>query len=131
MSVTMSATIQVSLGHHRATNAGYSDELPGQGVCGLIPSEATCWCVNRGGLPVLCRGGLCAHTQAMGGESTVGGGSSDRTYVGTGVLRREDVRLLTGRGRFVGGVRLPGMLHAVVVRSPIAHGRLVRCDVDA
>ena len=39
--------------------------------------------------------------------------------------------MLVGRGRFVGGVRLPGMAYAVVVRSPIAHGRLVRCEVEA
>ncbi len=39
--------------------------------------------------------------------------------------------MLAGRGRFVGRVRLPGMVHAVVVRSPIAHGRLVRCELAA
>jgi carbon-monoxide dehydrogenase large subunit len=58
-------------------------------------------------------------------------GLPERAYVGMSALRREDTRLLAGRGRFVGGVRLPGMLHAVVVRSPIAHGRLVACDVTA
>jgi carbon-monoxide dehydrogenase large subunit len=36
--------------------------------------------------------------------------------------------LVTGRGRFVEDVRLPGMLHAVVVRSPHAHARLVSID---
>jgi aerobic carbon-monoxide dehydrogenase large subunit len=53
------------------------------------------------------------------------------TYVGSSVPRREDGRLLTGRGRYAGSVRLPGMVHAVVVRSPVAHGRLVRCDPAA
>jgi carbon-monoxide dehydrogenase large subunit len=52
-------------------------------------------------------------------------------YVGARVPRREDRRLLTGRGRFTGGRRLPGMAYAVVVRSPVAHGRLVRCGADA
>ncbi|WP_229802889.1 xanthine dehydrogenase family protein molybdopterin-binding subunit [Planobispora rosea] len=47
------------------------------------------------------------------------------------VPRREDARLVRGRARFAGDVRLPGMVHAVVVRSPIAHGRLVRCDTKA
>jgi aerobic carbon-monoxide dehydrogenase large subunit len=61
----------------------------------------------------------------------MGRGGSEQVYVGARVLRREDSRLLAGRGRFVGGVRLPGMAHAVVVRSPIAHGRLVRCEVQA
>lgn len=61
----------------------------------------------------------------------MGGSGSEQVYVGTRVLRREDSRLLAGRARFVGGVRLPGMVHAVVIRSPIAHGRLVRCEVEA
>jgi aerobic carbon-monoxide dehydrogenase large subunit len=61
----------------------------------------------------------------------MGEGSSGRTYIGARAPRREDIRLLGGRGRFVNNVRLPGMVHAVVVRSPIAHGRLVRCEVGA
>jgi len=52
-------------------------------------------------------------------------------YVGARAPRREDARLLTGRGRFVGRVRLPGMVHAFVIRSPIAHGRLLGCDIGA
>ncbi|MFI6604119.1 xanthine dehydrogenase family protein molybdopterin-binding subunit [Nonomuraea sp. NPDC050536] len=47
------------------------------------------------------------------------------------MARREDPRLLSGRGRFVAGIRLPGMAHAHVVRSPIAHGRLVSCEAKA
>ncbi|MEU6998897.1 xanthine dehydrogenase family protein molybdopterin-binding subunit [Nonomuraea sp. NPDC046570] len=57
--------------------------------------------------------------------------SQDRTQVGARAPRREDARLLTGRGRYVGGVRRPGTAHAVVVRSPVAHGRLTGCDVKA
>jgi aerobic carbon-monoxide dehydrogenase large subunit len=52
-------------------------------------------------------------------------------YVGSSVPRREDGRLLIGQGRYTDSVRLPGMVHAVVVRSPVAHGRLVRCDPAA
>ncbi len=44
------------------------------------------------------------------------------------LLRREDQRLLTGRGRFVDDVRLPGMLHLCVVRSPHAHARILGID---
>src|SRR5256885_10339648 len=58
-------------------------------------------------------------------------GSPGHAYVGMRALRREDARLLAGRGRFVGSVRLPGMLHAVLVRSQIAHGRPVGCDVGS
>jgi carbon-monoxide dehydrogenase large subunit len=49
--------------------------------------------------------------------------------IGLSVKRREDRRLLTGRGRFVDDLRLPRLLHAAIVRSPHAHARVV--DVDA
>jgi carbon-monoxide dehydrogenase large subunit len=49
-------------------------------------------------------------------------------WTGKAVGRIEDRRLLTGRGRFVEDLRLPGMAHAVAVRSPVACGRLA--DVD-
>ncbi|WP_236050595.1 hypothetical protein [Nonomuraea cypriaca] len=52
-------------------------------------------------------------------------------YVGARTPRREDIRLLTGRGRYVGNVRLPGTVHAYVVRSPTAHGRLLGCGAKA
>ncbi|GGO62009.1 xanthine dehydrogenase family protein molybdopterin-binding subunit [Nonomuraea cavernae] len=55
----------------------------------------------------------------------------DGRQIGARKPRREDARLLTGRAGYVGNVRLPGMAHAVVVRSPIAHGRLVGCDAKA
>ncbi len=45
--------------------------------------------------------------------------------------RREDPRLLTGRGSFVADVRLPGMLEAAFVRSPLAHARIRGVDVTA
>ncbi|GAA5077755.1 molybdopterin-dependent oxidoreductase [Thermocatellispora tengchongensis] len=51
--------------------------------------------------------------------------------MGERARRREDARLLTGKGRFVANTRLPATAHAVVVRSPIAHGRLVRCETGA
>jgi aerobic carbon-monoxide dehydrogenase large subunit len=48
---------------------------------------------------------------------------------GAPVRRREDPRLLTGRGRYVSDVALPGLLHVAFVRSPHAHARLL--DIDA
>jgi carbon-monoxide dehydrogenase large subunit len=51
-------------------------------------------------------------------------------YVGRPVLRREDAPLLTGRGRFVETMTLPGMLHAVFVRSPVASARIRGVDVS-
>ena len=46
-------------------------------------------------------------------------------YVGAIVRRREDRRLLTGRGVFVDDLRVAGCLHAAIVRSPHAHARIV------
>jgi len=51
--------------------------------------------------------------------------------LGTSVPRKEDARLLTGRGRYVSDLRLPGMLHVAFVRSPLAHGRIRGVDADA
>lgn len=51
--------------------------------------------------------------------------------VGTRVLRKEDPRLLTGRGRFGADVQRPRTLHVRVVRSPVAAGRLVSIDTTA
>jgi carbon-monoxide dehydrogenase large subunit len=48
--------------------------------------------------------------------------------VGAPVRRREDARLLTGRGRYVGDVELPRLLHVAFVRSAHAHARLLRID---
>jgi carbon-monoxide dehydrogenase large subunit len=51
-------------------------------------------------------------------------------YIGQRVHRKEDPRLLTGRGQFVDDISLPGMLHCAFVRSPIARGRIVSIDSD-
>jgi carbon-monoxide dehydrogenase large subunit len=48
--------------------------------------------------------------------------------VGARVKRVEDPRLITGHGRYVDDVRLPGTLHAAFIRSPHAHARLVKVD---
>src|SRR5438477_4042343 len=50
---------------------------------------------------------------------------------GRSVLRKEDHRLLTGRGRYAADFRLPGMLHGAVLRSPHAHARLGAITVKA
>src|SRR6267143_2276256 len=50
---------------------------------------------------------------------------------GASVRRREDARLVTGRGRYVADVTLPGLLHVAVHRSPHAHARIVRIDAEA
>ena len=50
---------------------------------------------------------------------------------GARVRRREDARLVTGRGRYVADVALPGLLHVAVHRSPYAHARLLAVHADA
>ncbi len=50
-------------------------------------------------------------------------------YVGRSLLRREDRRLLTGQGQFVADLVVPRMLHAVVVRSQVAHARIRAVDL--
>ena len=47
-----------------------------------------------------------------------------QSYIGSPILRREDVRFLTGRGQYLDDIRLPGMLHAAILRSPHAHARV-------
>ena len=53
------------------------------------------------------------------------------TYVGQPVERVEDQRLLTGRGTFVGDIAREGMLHAAILRSSTAHGRIRNIDMTA
>lgn len=51
--------------------------------------------------------------------------------LGARVLRREDARLLRGRGHYVSDMSAPGQLHAAFVRSTAAHARLKDVDVSA
>jgi carbon-monoxide dehydrogenase large subunit len=52
-------------------------------------------------------------------------------YIGSPVERIEDLRFLRGSGEFVGDLRREGMLHAVILRSLVAHGRVTRIDPAA
>ncbi|MBT2234494.1 carbon-monoxide dehydrogenase large subunit [Nonomuraea sp. NEAU-A123] len=47
------------------------------------------------------------------------------------MLRKEDPRFIRGRGRYVDDVQLPAMLHLAILRSPVAHARIVSIDVSA
>ena len=51
-------------------------------------------------------------------------------YVGRSLLRREDRRLLTGRGQFIADLELPRMLHAAFIRGPLAHARIRSVDLS-
>jgi carbon-monoxide dehydrogenase large subunit len=52
--------------------------------------------------------------------------------IGFGRMRRkEDPRFIRGQGQFVDDVKLPGMLHGAILRSPVAHARIVSIDASA
>jgi aerobic carbon-monoxide dehydrogenase large subunit len=47
------------------------------------------------------------------------------------VRRKEDARFLRGQGTFVDDIQRPGMLHGAILRSPLAHARIVSVDTAA
>jgi CO/xanthine dehydrogenase Mo-binding subunit len=52
-----------------------------------------------------------------------------RRYIGNSVPRKEDAVLLAGRATFTDDIRLPGMLHLAVLRSP--HARITAIETSA
>ncbi|WP_421928744.1 xanthine dehydrogenase family protein molybdopterin-binding subunit [Neoaquamicrobium sediminum] len=51
--------------------------------------------------------------------------------IGARVARKEDKRFITGSGRYVDDMVVPGMKHAAFVRSPHAHADIKKIDVKA
>src|SRR5216110_480317 len=51
--------------------------------------------------------------------------------IGASVVRKEDRRFITGKGRYVDDIKLQGMTHAHFVRSPHAHARVKSIDSSA
>ena len=49
---------------------------------------------------------------------------------GASVKRREDPRLITGKGVYTDDIRLPGMSYMAVLRSPYAHAKITRLDTS-
>ncbi len=54
-----------------------------------------------------------------------------RKFVGTRVPRKEDQRLVSGRGRYLGDIKVTGLLHAAALRSTHAHARINGIDASA
>src|ERR1700732_2060842 len=52
-------------------------------------------------------------------------------YVGQPLRRREDVKFVTGKGRYTDDIKAPGMLHMAVLQSPHAHAIIKRVDLSA
>ncbi len=63
----------------------------------------------------------------MTGEKT----ATANAWIGNAVERVEDERFLRGRGCYVADVHAEGLLHACILRSPVAHGRVVKIDTTA
>jgi aerobic carbon-monoxide dehydrogenase large subunit len=52
------------------------------------------------------------------------------TGIGHSIKRKEDARFIRGQGNYVDDISLPGMLHMAILRSPLAHARIVSIDVE-
>src|SRR4051812_7584718 len=58
--------------------------------------------------------------------------ATEERPIGFGRLRRkEDPRFIRGLGKYVDDIKLPGMLHGAVLRSPLAHARIKSIDASA
>ena len=51
--------------------------------------------------------------------------------IGASVVRKEDKRFITGKGRYTDDIRLHGMTYAQFIRSPHAHARIKSIDASA
>jgi len=79
--------------------------------------------------PIHSDGGSDPHA-APHAEKSKDSGILTGRYIGQRVRRKEDPRLLTGRGQYVDDVSLPGMLHVAFARSPIARGNIRSINTD-
>src|SRR5207247_2789427 len=50
--------------------------------------------------------------------------------IGHSVKRKEDDRFIRGKGTYVDDVKLPGMLHMAILRSPMAHAKINSIDTS-
>ena len=50
--------------------------------------------------------------------------------IGSAIPRTEDLRFVRGMGEFVADVSRVGQLHAFIMRSPVAHGRIRSWNID-
>jgi len=54
----------------------------------------------------------------------------EHRWLGKSVKRKEDERFVRGKGNYVDDVKLPGMLHMAILRSPFAHARIKSIDTS-
>ena len=72
----------------------------------------------------LVAGQIEDHPEAM--SSPYAGGE-----LGRGRRRKEDAKLVTGQTNWTDNIALPGLLHMAVLRSPMAHAKVLSVDVSA
>jgi aerobic carbon-monoxide dehydrogenase large subunit len=75
-------------------------------------------------------GGAGERVEKGDWEDAVAEHDAETGLIGARVRRKEDLRLLTGRTQFADDIRLPGMLEAAVLRSPVPHARITSIDVS-
>ena len=56
---------------------------------------------------------------------------SATSFIGQSIKRTEDRRLSTGKGKYTDDIKLVGMTHAHILRSPYAHAKIVSIDPGA
>src|SRR6266700_2509991 len=78
-----------------------------------------------------CKTRSVVSVRSLEERKTVTTATNSHTWIGKDIKRREDPDLLTGRAEYTSDVKLPGMLHAAVLRSPYAHARIVSIDTSA
>lgn len=71
-----------------------------------------------------------AAAAKMNGTETNRGVSSNGKYVGSSVKTRDTEKLITGEGKFIADMELPGMLHAAILQSPVAHAIIKGIDTS-
>src|SRR5258706_1820421 len=64
-------------------------------------------------------------------EEQKGGSMKNQPYIGRPLKRVEDPRLIKGIASYVDDIRLPGMLHAMFLRSPYAHAKINSINIEA
>jgi aerobic carbon-monoxide dehydrogenase large subunit len=55
---------------------------------------------------------------------------TQKNWVGKAVKRREDARIIRGKGRYLDDIQMEGMVHCKILRSPYAHARIKSVDVS-
>ncbi|MBV6658781.1 MAG: molybdopterin-dependent oxidoreductase, partial [Devosiaceae bacterium] len=133
--------LQASFRKHHALQCGFCTPGMLMAARGLLARDPN---PDEASIREALKGNLCRCTgyepivraiQAIGdgseGPSEPARQPSRPAQVGERVERVEDARFLTGRGRYLADIDLPGQLHAAFVRSTVAHGRLITVDTSA